>query len=77
MLTRFRLKPGRDDDLITWLNNLDSGDRSYHTMKILKKGLTASLRRPEAPAIKIAPNKVRNIKPPVNEVDLESAFESW
>ena len=36
----FRLKPGRDDDLIGWLEALGEGERSYHIRQALRRGLS-------------------------------------
>ncbi len=39
MFIAFRLKPGRDDDLIAWLESLGAGDQSYHIRETLRRNL--------------------------------------
>ncbi len=77
MFASFRLKPGRDDDLIAWLINLQPGDRSYHIRETIRKGLTASPRRPETPQVTISPKQKRSEQQIVNSADLETALDSW
>lgn len=36
----FRLKPGRDEDLITWLESLGEGERSFFIRNALRKAIT-------------------------------------
>lgn len=43
----FRLMPGRDDDLIQWLETLGEGERSFYIRQILRRGLAG----PVAPTI--------------------------
>jgi len=38
----FRLKPGRDDMIIDWLNSLGDNDKSYHIREALRSYLLAS-----------------------------------
>jgi hypothetical protein len=35
----FRLREGRDDDLIQWLDGLPEGERSFYLRQALRKGL--------------------------------------
>ena len=35
----FRLMPGRDDDLIQWLETLGEGERSFYIRQVLRRGL--------------------------------------
>jgi hypothetical protein len=35
----FRLKEGRDDDLVAWWKSLRPGDRSFHIRQTLRQGL--------------------------------------
>ncbi len=37
----FRLKPGRDDDLIRWVESLGNGDQSYYIRESLRRDLNA------------------------------------
>ena len=39
----FRLKPGRDDDLISWLEALGEGERSYCIRQTLRRGLSGTV----------------------------------
>ncbi len=41
MFIAFRLKPGRDDDLIRWLESLGSGDQSYYIRESLRRDLNS------------------------------------
>ncbi len=36
MLIAFRLKPGKDDDLIAWLKSIQDGDRSNQIKMVLR-----------------------------------------
>jgi len=49
----FRLKPGRDDDLIGWLEALGEGERSYSIRQTLRRGLTGPV-APAPPRVPIA-----------------------
>lgn len=48
MITRlsFRLKPGKDDDLIKWLNGLQEQERSRFIRDALRRGLSLPDARP-------------------------------
>jgi len=48
MITRlsFRLKPGKDDDLIEWLNGLPEQERSRFIRDALRRGLSLPDVRP-------------------------------
>ena len=48
MITRlsFRLKPGKDDDLIKWLNGLPEQERSRFIREALRRGLSLPDVRP-------------------------------
>ncbi len=37
MFVGFRLKKGRDDAIITWLNSVETNDRSYHIREALRQ----------------------------------------
>ncbi len=41
MFIAFRLKPGRDDDLIRWVESLGNGDQSYYIRESLRRDLNA------------------------------------
>jgi len=43
MIIAFRLKPGRDDDLINWYESLGDGDRSYYIRETLRKNLNSHM----------------------------------
>jgi len=73
MFIAFRLKLGRDDDLISWINNAGEGDRSYHIRETLRRGLF----REAAPfyAVQIEPKQVEETAPEV--LDLEKNLDEW
>ncbi len=41
MFIAFRLKPGRDNDLIEWLESLGTGDKSYFIRESLRRDLNS------------------------------------
>ena len=43
MYIAFRLKPGRDDDLINWFESLGDGDKSYYIRETLRKNLNSHM----------------------------------
>ncbi len=48
----FRLQRGRDDDLISWLESLGAGERSYYIRQVLRRGLRGNTDHlPQAPAV--------------------------
>jgi hypothetical protein len=61
----FRLKPGRDDSIIDWLENLSEHDRSYY----VREGLRAYLigQSPQAPSF--AKKSASIIKPTVQRTE--------
>ncbi len=77
MFVAFRVKGGRDDDLITWLAGLGEGDRSYYIREALRQGLFRQTPAPAYPVMKIEAIEVQDKKQKVNEVDLEAALEAW
>ena len=73
MFVAFRLKPGRDDDLISFINNAGEGDRSYHIREALRQGLFREAA--PIPAVKIKPKQAKEQAPEV--LDLEKNLEEW
>ncbi len=73
MFIAFRLKPGRDDDLISWINNAGEGDRSYHIREVLRQSLFRQAT--PLPDIKINPKQAKEAAPV--KVDLEKNLEEW
>ncbi len=73
MFIAFRLKPGRDDDLLSWINNAGEGDRSYHIRETLRRGLFRQAA--PLPVVKIEPKQVEETAPA--EFDLEKNLDEW
>jgi len=73
MFIAFRLKPGRDDDLISWIYGAGDGDRSYHIREALRQGLLSQAT--PLPDIKIDPKQAKEAAPV--EVDLEKNLKEW
>jgi len=72
VIVGFRLKPGRDDALISWLDSLPEKDRSYH----IRETLRANLRAP-MPTAKVADKAECPPLPASNIDDIEAALDSW
>ena len=77
MFIAFRLKPGRDDDLINWIINAGEGDRSYHIREAIRRGLSGQAPGPSFPTVKIEAKQVEDTRQEVNETDLEAALSAW
>ena len=77
MFIAFRLKPGRDDDLINWIQSKEEGDRSYHIRQVIRQGLLQQTPAISYPAIRIEPRQIEDIKQVVKEADLEAALDAW
>jgi hypothetical protein len=74
----FRLKEGRDDALINWIENLPERDRSYHIREALRSNLQGQPRQ----VIQAAPFVAKVVNPeipalPGNAEDIESALDNW
>jgi len=54
----FRLKPGRDDDLIRWLEPLGEGERSFHIRQALRRGLNGRATPFRVPVVTESPRPV-------------------
>jgi hypothetical protein len=71
----FRLKSGRDDDLISWMNENSQGDRSYYIREAIRKGLCQQ-------SVSFSINKIK-IEPDREEVraqelkDIENNLNKW
>jgi hypothetical protein len=72
----FRLKPGRDDDLIAWIQNTGEGDRSYHIRQMIRQGLWQTPASSHT-TVKLEPRKVGNAIQTVSERNLEAALDTW
>ncbi len=76
MFVTFRLKPGRDDDLIESLEGYPGGDRSYYIRELLRKGLINPSQQVATPGlVKIEPKKGEPDE--IKEADLEKSLDSW
>ena len=73
MFIAFRLKPGRDNDLIGWINNAREGDRSYHIREALRQSLFRQAT--PLPDIKIKPKEAKEAT--LVKADLEKNLEEW
>ncbi len=76
MFIAFRLKPGRDDDLIGWIANAGEGDRSYHIREAIRQGLRPAP-APSYADIKVEPRLVEDNKQEICEADIEAALDAW
>ncbi len=83
MFVAFRLKPGRDDDLIAWINTLGEDERSAG----IRQALRGNVSRPEVETFprrhvmetfpereKIEP---KQIEPSARQVDIEANLDGW
>ncbi len=70
MFIAFRLKPGRDDDLIAWMQTLGVDERSAG----IRQALRGNVSRP-APTVKVQPKQVAEREQVSN--DLEKNLDSW
>lgn len=50
----FRLMPGRDDDLIEWLESLGKGEISFYIRQVLRRGLAGPVTPTIASRVPIA-----------------------
>ena len=87
----FRLKTGRDDDLISWVERISANDRSYHIRETLRGSLIKGIPQDSLPLnnLKRSPNAVnvaRSINKPVDkekpiaeisEDELEKNLRGW
>ena len=74
----FRLKPGRDDALIDWINNLPEQDRSYHIREALRSNLQGQVITSRPIEINFAKPEVRSLPPlPGDAEDVEAALDDW
>lgn len=73
----FRLKPGRDDDLIDWITNAGEGDRSYHIRESIRRGLVGKTQLPFSSVNRVVAKQVERNKKMIKEEDLETALDSW
>ncbi len=88
----FRLKAGRDDDLISWLENITANDRSYYIREALRGCLSKVI--PKAAPLPGNPVKTRDariegkkinnkpvdkVKPisEISEAELEKNLRGW
>ena len=74
MFVAFKLKKGRDQDLIAWIDSLDEGDRSYHIREVLRRGINIQAPYPLS-AIKIQPKQAKETE--LENVDLDKNLQAW
>jgi predicted DNA-binding protein len=77
MFIAFRLKPGRDDDLIKWAESLGAGDKSYYIREAIRQGLFRITYAPICPSVRIEAKQVGESQTEVNEADLDAALDAW
>ena len=70
----FKLKKGRDQDLIAWIGSLDEGDRSYHIRELLRRGLNMQAPSQLTP-IRIQPKQTTNAE--TVKIDLDKNLQEW
>ena len=74
MFIAFRLKPGRDDDLISWINSLGQDERSYNIRQALR-GNISPVSQPVRIQPKVTPNQTgEKLK---DTGDLEANLNNW
>ncbi len=83
----FRLKAGKDDDLIRWIEGISANDRSYHIRETLRssliKGITQVFPSPvNNNAVSAGKNIIKPIakeKPiaEISEAELEKNLKGW
>ena len=87
----FRLKAGRDDDLISWFESISANDRSYHIRETLRGSLIKGIpqdslhlnnieRSPNAVNAANSINKPVNKEKPIAEIsedELEKNLRGW
>ena len=69
----FRLKTGRDEDLISWLKGMGDGERSFFIRQTLRRGLDEPVRA--APRIQFAEPLPRQEIPEIADDDIESRLD--
>ena len=80
----FRLKPGRDDSIIKWIESVGENDRSYYIREALRNYLSGEVVRTNNP-VAVRPIKPELPKERVNvaedkkakSVDLEANLNGW
>ncbi len=77
MFIAFRLKPGRDDDLINWIKTAGENDRSYYIREALRQGLHKSAPAPSSLAVKLETKQKNCKKKEINETDLDANLSAW
>ncbi len=70
MFIAFRLKPGRDDDLIAWMQTLGVDERSAGIRQALRGNVSR-----QSPTVKIQPKQVTEREQVSN--DVEKNLDSW
>ncbi len=74
MFIAFRLKEGRDDDIISWVESLGERDRSYSIRQALKEHLS----EPHSPVL-VKKHRFPKEKPveTQNDVNVDENLDSW
>jgi len=72
MFIAFRLKPGRDDDLISWINSLGQDERSYNIRQALRGNIS-----PVSQPVRIQPKVTTNHEKLIDTGNLEANLNNW
>ena len=82
-IINFKVKPGRDDDLIDWMKTLGEGERSFHLRQTLRRGLRGNSKPSYRPKIDKGgnndkPAEIKEINPNNNgnEEDIEAKLDA-
>lgn len=70
----FKLKKGRDQDLIAWIESLGDGDRSYHIRELLRRGISMQVPTQLNPN-KIQPKQTKSVE--IVKIDLDKNLQEW
>ena len=76
MYIGFRLREGRDDDIIEWISSLDK-DRSHHIREAIRGGLNTKMTSPPVKSVPKKPVVELPEEDDTDEGDLEANLDSW
>jgi len=77
MFIAFRLKPGRDDDLIAWVSSLGQDERSIGIRHALRSSITGSGKIQGYHVPKIMPRSIEQEDQDKTPINLEENLDSW
>ncbi len=88
MIVNFRLKVGRDDEIICWINRLGEYDRSYHIREVLRGYIRGDSAETNPSHVTSSPSCVSVDEDSVNDIpqniningdieDLDTALNGW